>query len=71
LPAGPQFCCLVISPYWRPVSLVFAQAGERNQHFAERKRNQMGSTLIIQIVCGVLAVVGIIILVLRRRGKNN
>jgi nitrate reductase gamma subunit len=31
----------------------------------------MGSTLIIQIVCGVLAVVGIIILVLRRRGKNN
>ena len=62
---------LVISPYWRPVSLVIAQAGELNQHFAERKRNCMDTKLMIQVVCGVLAVVGIIILVVRRRGKNN
>jgi preprotein translocase subunit SecG len=31
----------------------------------------MTTTTIIQIACGVLAVVGIIILVLRHRGKNK
>jgi LPXTG-motif cell wall-anchored protein len=31
----------------------------------------MDSTMIIRVVAGVLVVVGIIILVLRRRGKNN
>jgi nitrate reductase gamma subunit len=31
----------------------------------------MDTKTMIQVVCGVLAVVGIIILVLRRRGKNN
>jgi hypothetical protein len=39
-----------ISPLWRPVSLVFAQTGERNQHFAERKRSCHDTTTIIQIV---------------------
>jgi hypothetical protein len=71
---GPQFCGLEISPYWRPVSLVFAQTGERKQHFDVRRSNNMfGLTTvqIIQILCGVLAVVGILILVLRRRGKKK
>ena len=31
----------------------------------------MDSTMIIRVVAGVLVVVGIIILVLRRRGKIN
>lgn len=31
----------------------------------------MDTTTIIQIACGVLAVVGIIIVVMRRRGKKQ
>jgi hypothetical protein len=48
------------------VSLVFAQTGERNQHFVERKRYCMST---IQIVAVVLAVVILIALILRRRTK--
>jgi hypothetical protein len=52
---------------------VFAQTGERNQHFfKERERGDvMDNQLLIRIVCGALAVVGIIIVVLRRRGKSS
>jgi hypothetical protein len=55
------------------VSLVFAQTGERNQHFLkERERGEvMDTQTLIRIACGVLAVIGIIIVVMRRRGKKQ
>jgi nitrate reductase gamma subunit len=45
--------------------------GSATNIFLKERGVAMDSTMIIRVVAGVLVVVGIIILVLRRRGKNN
>jgi hypothetical protein len=52
---------------------VFAQTGERNQHFLKEKErgDVMDTTTIIQIACGARAVIGIIIVVIRRQGRKK
>ena len=55
---------------WRPVSLMFAQdRGAQPALLLKGRGTDMETTTILQIVCGVLAVVVLFVLIQRRRTR--